>query len=186
MEAPAPNPSLPHNLVLVGFMGSGKSSLGRTAARELGFRFLDTDQMIVEQCGRPISEIFATDGEAVFRAMETDVIRSLEGVRNCVVSTGGGAILAAENRSLLRALGFVVWLTASEETLFERVSRNSKRPLLQTANPRATLERLLRERDGLYRESAHWVLDTSHLTQPAAARALLEQAKEAFACTGSR
>jgi shikimate kinase len=97
-----------------------------------------------------------------------------------VVSTGGGAILSSHNRQLLRALGFVVCLTASEEVLFERVSRNSKRPLLQTENPRATLSKLIQDRDSLYREAAHHTLDTSLLTQSAAVEALVSAARQAF------
>ena len=164
-------------------MGSGKSSVGRIAAKALGFQFLDTDQIIVERSGRQISEIFANDGEAAFRAMETQVIESLMHLRRCIISTGGGAILAARNRALLRSLGYVVCLTASEEVLFERVSRNSKRPLLQTENPRETLSKLITERNALYHETAHWILDTTEISQSDAVEAITEAAKKAFAWT---
>jgi shikimate kinase len=180
-NAPPQNPpQAPKNLVLIGFMGSGKSSVGRLAAKALGFQFLDTDQIVVDRAGRPISDIFETEGEAAFRAMETESIESLAHLNRCVVSTGGGAILSSHNRQLLRALGFVVCLTASEEVLFERVSRNSKRPLLQTENPRATLSKLIQDRDSLYREAAHHTLDTSLLTQSAAVEALVSAARQAF------
>jgi len=174
-------PSTPENLVLIGFMGSGKSSVGRLAAKELGFQFLDTDQIIVERSGRQISEIFASDGEAAFRTLETEVIGSLLHLRRCIISTGGGAILSAHNRSMLRALGFVVCLTASEEVLFERVSRNTKRPLLQTENPKETLSKLIQARTALYFEAAHWTLDTSEISQSAAVEAIATAAREAFA-----
>lgn len=172
--------SHPDNLVLIGFMGSGKSSVGRLAAKALGFQFLDTDQTIVERSGRPISEIFATDGEAGFRALETEVIASLAHIGRCVISTGGGAVLSPRNRELLRALGFVVCLTASDDVLFERVSRNTKRPLLQTENPRETLANLVHERNALYSETAHWTLDTSNISQTGAVDAIIAAAKDAF------
>jgi shikimate kinase len=174
-------PPLPDNLVLIGFMGSGKSSVGRQTAKALGFQFFDTDQAIVERAGRQISEIFETDGEAAFRALETDVIASLGDLHGCVISTGGGAVLAERNRMLLRELGFVVCLTASDEVLFERVSRNAKRPLLQTENPRATLSKLIGERKALYSETAHWILDTTAIPQSGAVEALTAAAKEALA-----
>jgi len=173
--------SHPENLVLIGFMGSGKSSVGRLAAKALGFQFLDTDQAIIERAGRQISEIFATDGEASFRTLETEAIASLSHLRRCVISTGGGAVLAEKNRELLRNLGFVVCLTASDEVLFERVSRNTKRPLLQTENPRETLSKLVHERNTLYRETAHWTLDTTDVSQAGAVDAIIAAAKDAFA-----
>lgn len=176
-----PASTAPSNLVLVGFMGSGKSSVGRLAARTLGFPFVDTDQIVVERAGRPISDIFQTEGEAAFRALETEAIESLANKTRHVISTGGGAVLSGHNRRLLRALGFVVCLTASEDTLFERVSRNSKRPLLQTENPRATLSQLIRDRGALYREVAHHTLDTTLLPQTAAVEALVTAARQAFA-----
>jgi shikimate kinase len=181
-NTPSHTPTQAHrNLVLVGFMGSGKSSVGRLAAKALGFQFIDTDQIIVDRTGRQISDIFQTEGEAVFRALETEAIESLAHLTRCVVSTGGGAVLSGHNRQLLRALGFVVCLTASEDILFERVSRNAKRPLLQTDNPRATLSKLIQDRSALYKEAAHHTLDTSLLQQPAAVEALVNAARQAFA-----
>ena len=175
-----PPQTAPKNLVLVGFMGSGKSSVGRLAARDLGFQFVDTDQIVVERAGRPISEIFQTEGEASFRALETAAIQSLGGVEKHVVSTGGGAILSEQNRQLLRSLGFVVCLTASEEVLYERVSRNTKRPLLQTENPRETLSKLIRERSALYSAAAHHTLDTTSMPQSSAVEALVSIAMQAI------
>ncbi len=173
----------PHsdNLVLIGFMGSGKSSVGRLAAKALGFQFIDTDQAVVDRTGRQIAEIFATDGEAAFRVLETEAIASLAHLHRCVISTGGGAALLPKNREQLRSLGFVVCLTASEEVLFERVSRNAKRPLLQTSNPRETLSELMKARRAVYAETAHWTLDTTLLPQTEVVEALIVAAKEAFA-----
>lgn len=171
---------LPQNLVLIGFMGSGKSSIGRLAAKTLGFQFVDTDQLIVEKAGKQISDIFAEDGEPAFRALETSVIESLNACRRHVISTGGGAALSAANRALLRALGFVVCMTASEDVLFERVSRNSKRPLLQTENPRATLSSLIAQRADAYQQACHYTLDTTHLSQAEAVESLVDAARHAF------
>ncbi len=162
-------------------MGSGKSSVGRMTAKALGFDFIDTDQVIVERAGKQIPEIFAEEGEAAFRALETEVIQSLCESHRCVISTGGGAVLSARNREMLRSTGFVVCLTASEDVLFERVSRNSKRPLLQTDDPRATLAALIAERNVLYSETAHWTLDTSDMPQSEAVEELTAAAKEIFA-----
>ena len=162
-------------------MGSGKSSVGRLAAKALGFDFIDTDQEITDRAGKPITNIFAEDGETSFRAMESEVIASLAHRHRCVISTGGGAVLAAKNRSLLRELGFVVCLTASEEVLYERVSRNARRPLLQTENPQETIRALIADRSILYSETAHWTLDTTSMPLHEAAEELTAAAKEAFA-----
>src|SRR5580700_11870609 len=114
----------------MGFMGSGKSSVGRLVARTLGGRFVDTDRMVIDRAGCAIPEIFAQKGEAHFRELETEALRSLLGAKGLVAATGGGIVIARENRALLRKVGMVVWLTADEETIWERVSRNKNRPLL--------------------------------------------------------
>jgi shikimate kinase len=174
-------PGTPPNLVLVGFMGSGKTATGKLAAKALGFQFLDTDQLIVDRARRQIPDIFASEGEAYFRELETGVIVSLGHLRRCVIATGGGAVLSGENRRLLRALGFVVCLKAREEVLFERVSRNEKRPLLQTENPLQTLRDLLAKRAEAYAEAAHWSLDTSDMGHPAVVDAVVSAVRDAFA-----
>ena len=101
------------NLVLIGFMGSGKSSVGRLAAKALGFQFVDTDHLITERTGKQISEIFETEGEESFRAQETKALEELSTRIHCVISTGGGAVLSPKNRGLLREIGFVACLSAS-------------------------------------------------------------------------
>jgi len=171
----------PHtNLVLIGFMGSGKSSLGRLVARELGFQFIDTDALVVERAGFDIPTIFALHGEEHFRELETSVLQSLTHLSRCVISTGGGAVLREENRPILRQIGFVVLLTASEEVLFERVSRNKKRPLLHTENPRATVSQILADRRPIYEAAAQCVIDTTNLNRTEAMEALLARTREAF------
>ena len=171
---------MPTNIVLIGFMGSGKSSIGRLVAGRLGFQFVDTDALLVERDGRAIAEIFAQDGEARFRELETAVLESL-GVRHrCVISTGGGIVVREENRALLRGLGFTVWLTASEDVIFDRVSRNTKRPLLHTTNPRETVTQLLAARRPLYAAAAQFTVDTTTLTHAAAADAVIAEARRVF------
>ncbi len=152
------------NVVLVGFMGSGKSSVGRLVARTLQGRFVDTDRLVVELAGREITEIFATEGEAFFRRQESHALESLRGQRGLVVATGGGIVTVPENVAALKALGLVVWLTASEEIIWDRVSRNQKRPLLHTADPRGTVRELLAKRNPLYLKAADLEVDTTHLT----------------------
>ena len=137
-------------------------------------------RLIVERTGLSIADIFATQGEAWFREQESAALRSLGILHRAVVSTGGGILLRPENRELLRELGFVVWLTASEEILFERVSRNKKRPLLQTADPRATVHELLEARRAHYQEAAQFTLDSSTLTHAAAAETVIAEARRAF------
>ncbi len=170
-----------HNIILVGFMGSGKSTIGRKLARRLGWRFRDTDALVEQRAGALISDIFAASGEAGFRTLETQVLESLAGVmENTVLATGGGIILSAENRSLLRTLGFTVWLTASPDALFERVSRNTNRPLLLTDNPRATMDDLILKRTPLYTEVANCVVDSTNLTHRATVDLILARARQYF------
>ena len=168
------------NIVLVGFMGSGKSAIGRSIAKRLGFQFLDSDQIVVQRAGRPIVDIFAEEGEEAFRNYETQALESLQHHKRCVVATGGGAVLREHNRELLRELGFVVCLTASEDAIFERVSRTNKRPLLRTENPRETLHKLLEARQPAYTAAAQLTLDTTELTQPQAAEVIIAEARRAF------
>ena len=169
------------NIVLVGFMGSGKSAIGRSIAKRLGFLFLDSDQIVIDRAGgRPIAQIFEEEGEEAFRNYETLALESLRHRERCVIATGGGAVLREGNRVLLRELGLVVCLTASEDAIFERVSRTSKRPLLRTANPRETLHLLLEARQPAYQAAAQITLDTTELTQPQAAEVIIAEARRAF------
>lgn len=165
------------NIVLIGFMGSGKSSSGRLIAARLGFRFVDTDRLIVQNTGMPITEIFAKHGEAWFRDQETRALESLRERTGQVIATGGGIILRESNVALLRRLGFVAWLTADEKAILERVSRNNKRPLMQTENPRETIHRLLTQRNPLYRAAAHCVIDTDGRSRAEVADAVIFEAR---------
>ncbi|MCS7459396.1 shikimate kinase [Paenibacillus doosanensis] len=121
----------PSNIVLVGFMGTGKSTVGKTLASRLGWKFVDTDALIEERQGMSISDIFATAGEKAFRDIESETIAiTLDGTRQ-VIATGGGAVLAEQNRKVMQARGWVVALTADAETIISRVSQDQNRPLVQ-------------------------------------------------------
>jgi len=164
------------NIVLIGFMGSGKSTVGRILAMRLGFQFVDTDALVVEACGMEISDLFAQQGEAVFRDYESDVLASLRGKTRRIVATGGGIVTRESNHALLHELGFVAGLTAKEEVIFERVSRNHKRPLLQTANPRETISKMLALRAPLYAAAADVLIDTSAISHAQVASEIIAAA----------
>ena len=162
-------------IVLIGFMGAGKSSLGRTLARMTGLPRFDTDEMVAARFGLTISEIFESQGEEKFREAETDTLRELSGKGQAIVVTGGGIVLRPGNIELLRALGIIVHLRADEATLFKRISRRTTRPLLRTENPRATVTELLRARLPLYGSAADVEVDTSALTHDEVAKLILEK-----------
>lgn len=180
--APVSSGSFRENLVLVGFMGSGKSSVGRLLARKLRRRFADTDRLVVGREGREIAEIFRTDGEEHFRKVETAVLRSLVGCRGLVVATGGGIVTRPENLEILRKLGFVVWLKADEEVILERVSRNENRPLVRTDDPRATIRELNAKRLPLYEQAAQFCVNTSTLPHQDVAEGIIAEASRRFPC----
>jgi shikimate kinase len=141
------------SVVLVGMMGAGKSSIGRRLAGRLGIPFVDADTEIEKAAGMSISEIFANHGEAYFRAGEARVIaRLLEGGPQ-VLATGGGAFMNAETRAAIHAKGISVWLRATLEVLNRRIKRRGDRPLLKSAEPAATLKRLIDERYPTYAEA---------------------------------
>jgi len=147
-------------LFLVGMMGAGKTTLGKALAQRLGREFVDTDKVLVERTGVTVATIFEIEGEEGFRRRESAVLEELAHRPDCVVATGGGAVLSPDNRSVMRANGTVVYLRARLDSLWERTRHDGSRPLLQTADPRATLAQLLEQRDPLYREVAHVVVDT--------------------------
>jgi len=150
------------NLVLVGLMGSGKSTVGRELARRLGRSFIDTDYMVEERSGRTIAEIFRTDGEAAFRHMESQMIAEATGAGGAVIATGGGSVLLAENRDLMRQDGLVIWLEAPTEELLRRATSDglTTRPLLGDADPMARLEGLSTSRAEVYGLAAHLRVST--------------------------
>ncbi len=141
---------LKKTVVMVGMMGAGKTAVGTQLARQLGVPFRDSDDEIVRAADRTIAEIFERDGEAFFRARETEVLARLMRGAPCVLSTGGGAFLAEVNRQMIAAQGVSVWLRAELDLLWQRVRHKTTRPLLHTPNPRESLRRLYEARVPLY------------------------------------
>ena len=140
------------NVYLVGMMGAGKSSAGKMLARQLEYRFFDTDTLAERVAGRSIHEIFASDGEEAFRQLETQVLSQLAGCTRSAIATGGGIVLARQNWSYLHQ-GLTIWLDASVEILMQRLRHDSSRPLLQTPDPTGTLAELLERRRPLYAQA---------------------------------
>lgn len=148
------------NLILVGMMGSGKTTMGRTLAKHLGKTFVDSDEEIQKRTGVTIPHIFDIEGEAGFRQRETAVIGDLAGGENIVLATGGGAVLAEQNRTMLQRNGIVVYLKANVHDLWQRTRHDRNRPLLQTGDPYAKLTELFQQRDPLYLEVADIVIQS--------------------------
>ena len=146
------------NLYLVGFMGSGKSTVGWKAAKLLGYAFLDSDREIERLQGRPVTEIFAQDGEAAFRLMEREFIEHGHPDEGCVVACGGGLIVPEGMLELVRRRGVVVCLHAPLETLLERTGRHQHRPLLNVENREERLRELFARREPVYRSAGTMVL----------------------------
>ena len=142
-------------------MGGGKSAVGRELSRRTGWPRHDTDEMIREQFGISIPDIFARHGEPAFRDAETTLLKTLQLGLAGIVVTGGGIILRGENLGLLRGMGRIIWLDADEEVLWQRASRHSTRPLLQTLDPRARFAELLQTRLPLYQTAADYRINTS-------------------------
>jgi CMP/dCMP kinase len=151
------------NAVLIGMMGSGKSTVGKLLAERAGMEFIDLDQMIVERAGRPISGIFESDGEETFRRMETEALREVLSATHAVIATGGGIVTRAENRRLLRQIGNVFWLDAPAEELLVRIGDDETRPMLRGGDPLKRLEQLLAERREFYADASDIHLDTTEL-----------------------
>ena len=170
----------PENIVLIGFMGSGKSSVGRLLARRLRFQFLDTDMLVAERAGMTIPEIFKQHGEQRFRERESAVLESLLGMKRRVVATGGGIVTRPENIPLLRRLGLVVLLTADPEEIYRRVSRNTERPLLQVEDPRARVLEMMTERQQQYDEAAQFRVDSTRLRHDDVSSLIINEARKVF------
>lgn len=181
MAADSENPAAKRrNLILIGFMGTGKSSVGKKVAASLGFRFVDTDEIIVRMAGKSIPEIFEAEGESRFRELETEALRACVDADDLVIATGGGIVTREENRKLLRGAGHVVWLKADPKTIFDRVSRNEERPLVQTEDPLATICDLLEQRETDYRSTASEVVNTAELTLDETCHGITESARVAL------
>ena len=150
---------------LVGMPGSGKSTVGRQLAHRAGVPFIDLDHRLEQAIGTSIRSFFEAEGEARFRDLEAEMLATVAGEPGgMVLSTGGGAVLRPENREVLRQFGPVLYLRASPEEIFKRVRHDRTRPLLQGGNPMEKLRELYAQRDGLYRETAHYVIETGRPT----------------------
>ena len=141
------------NLALIGFMGTGKTSVGRHVAEQLGFEFIDTDELIQADTGRTIADIFARDGEPAFRALEKQLVRKLSLREKVLIATGGGLPTNAENLAALKSFALVICLWASPEKIWERVKNQSHRPLLHDADPQKKIRELLAVREPFYRQA---------------------------------
>lgn len=141
------------NLYLVGFMGVGKSAIGRRVAKELGFKFIDSDQAIERLKGKRIPEIFESEGESSFRRYEREFIETGHPETDCVISCGGGLVVQPGMKELLKQKGVVICLFASVESILERTGRSSHRPLLNVEDPEQRVRDLLAEREPIYMES---------------------------------
>jgi shikimate kinase len=163
------------SLILVGMMGAGKTTVGRLLARRLKRAFYDSDEEIERRCGVRIPVIFDIEGEAGFRAREAQVIAELCALDNAVLATGGGVVLAEENRRRIAARGTVVYLHARPSHLWQRVRHDRNRPLLATTDPQKKIEELYAQRDPLYREVADLVIDTGKQSVQTLAKDLLSR-----------
>lgn len=153
------------SIVLIGFMGSGKTTLGKWIAREHGYTFIDTDDMIEEQQCRSISDIFASEGEEYFRNLETEVIKNIADKEDkVVISVGGGLPVREVNRGLMRRAGKVVYLKTSIDELERRLKGDTKRPLLAGGDVREKITNLMDKREALYLDAADITIDTTGRT----------------------
>lgn len=155
-------------VILIGYMAVGKTTVGRCLAEELEVPFLDTDLYIEEKCGRKIADIFLAEGESYFRDMETEAIRDLMGKmgNGAVISVGGGLPVREENRRLLKELGLIVYLTASPDTILQRVGLNADRPLLKGGDREKKVKDMLLLRAPLYEAAADVTVCTDGKTSP--------------------
>ena len=166
------------NIFLVGLMGAGKSTIGRQLARELGKQFRDSDSEIEKRTGVSIDVIFDIEGEQGFRRRETGLLRELVGERGIVLATGGGAILASENRQLLRDNGLIIYLKASAEHLAGRVKLDRRRPLLQSGDKLVKIRELMIQREPVYQQLADMVVETNNRSVPRVVREISKMIKQ--------
>ena len=166
---------IPANIFLIGPMGAGKSTIGRRLAASLDKEFVDADHALEQRTGVDIPLIFELEGEAGFRKRESELLATLVMREGIVLATGGGVVLSAQNRANLAEHGFVIYLDAPIDLLVARVARDRHRPLMQTPDPQATMQELMRIRDPLYRESADLVVRSTHRSSRFVVREILQR-----------
>jgi shikimate kinase len=170
----SPERKKPKNIFLVGFMGAGKTTVGRVLARRLGWRYCDSDKVIETKAGKTVSEIFSSHGEPRFRDLESETLLSLAGKEKQVVATGGGAVMREENMRAMKKGGVTVYLKAPMSVIWERIKHSRTRPLLNVDNPFEAAEELLRKRIPFY-ETADITVDTEDLTPEEAASEIMKR-----------
>lgn len=170
------------NIILVGFMGTGKSAIAREISRILNFPHVETDDIIEEREGISIDEIFQTKGEPYFRQLETALLEEFtqQGTNKSIISTGGGMPVQQENRALVKDLGYVVWLKTSEEETFKRVTTNKDRPLLKDGDLKKKIHDMLTVRKPIYREVSRFEIETAGLTVSEIACGIIDSASYYF------
>jgi shikimate kinase len=168
------------NIYLIGLMGAGKTTIGRSLARALAVPFYDSDKAIEENTGVDIPTIFEFEGEEGFRDREQKMLQQLTKINGIVLATGGGAVLREENRQLLKENGFIVYLQCSVDRILERTRRDSQRPLLNTENPRERIETLFAQREPLYLACADYKIDTGVLQSKVVVSHILEEYKSVY------
>ena len=173
------------NLALVGFMGSGKSTVGRLVAQDLEFQFVDTDSLIEEKAGISIAEIFATEGEEAFRQLEGEIISELARKDRLVIATGGGAIMNPENFASLKSHALVICLWANAESIHERTKHQTHRPLLQKEDPLGAIRTMLAEREPVYKQ-ADVIVNTELRSQREVIAQVRHQFEESYEGTSGR
>lgn len=156
-----------HNIVLVGYMGSGKTTVGKDLARKCEYTFIDTDEEIEKIQGKTIKEIFASEGESSFRNMETEYLKDYlhKKVSNQVLSTGGGMVIRPQNQELIKKLGTVIYLQATPDTIYQRVKKDTSRPLLQCENPMLKIQNMIKDREASYLAAADYVVQVDDKKQ---------------------
>ena len=165
------------NVFLIGMPATGKSTVGRLLGKLLGCEFFDSDDEIESRSGAAVSWIFDVEGEAGFREREHQVLKELTQMKGVVLATGGGAVLRAENRELLRSRGTVVWLDSSDKRIHARTSKDTKRPLLGGADGAATIARLRKEREPLYESTADFSVITDKQPARSVAKHIVSELK---------
>jgi len=161
------------NIVLVGFMGTGKSVVGKRLAKELKMRFISTDDIIEDMEKRPIAEIFAKSGEPYFRKVEKEVISQAADSENVVIAAGGGAVLDEENIAILKKKGIVVCLNAAPEAVYERTKKHKHRPLLNVDDPVSKIKELMDKRAPYYAK-ADYQINTSGMSVPEVVKEIIK------------
>jgi shikimate kinase len=167
------------NIVLIGFMGVGKTEVGKLLAKNLGYTYVDTDSLVEKEQKRSINDIFSKEGEQSFRDMESETLAKLKGKKKNVISTGGGIILRPENIKKLKELGPVILLWADQETIYSRIKNEKNRPLLNVTDPKAKIKEILDFRTPIYKNIADFEVDTSALSPDEACNRILGYLRKA-------